>query len=118
MVEFDRRFAVLSRRDHGLDALASSNYSDAGKKVKERRIHAVVDTEGLPRRVVVHSAGIQDRFGATLILDKMRNRFPRLGLVWADNGLPLEIVKPATPVRLRRLTAPLGRRAIFLLVRP
>jgi hypothetical protein len=26
---------------------------DAGKKVKGRRIHALVDTEGLPMRVVV-----------------------------------------------------------------
>ena len=30
---------------------------DAGKKVKGRKIHALVDTEGLPMRVVVHSAG-------------------------------------------------------------
>lgn len=34
---------------------------DAGKKVKGRKIHALVDTEGLPMRVVVHSAAIQDR---------------------------------------------------------
>ena len=57
----------------------------AGKKVKGRKIHALVDTEGLPR-AVVHSAGIQDRDGAGLVLDKIRNRFPWLELVWADNG--------------------------------
>jgi Transposase DDE domain len=34
---------------------------DTGKKVKGRKIHALVDTEGLPMRVVVHSAAIQDR---------------------------------------------------------
>jgi hypothetical protein len=27
---------------------------DAGKKVKGRKIHALVDTKGLPMRVVVH----------------------------------------------------------------
>ena len=27
---------------------------DAGKKVKGRKLHALVDTEGLPLRVVVH----------------------------------------------------------------
>ncbi len=43
---------------------------DAGKKVKGRKIHALVDTEGLPMRVVVHSAAIQDRDGAGLVLDK------------------------------------------------
>ena len=59
---------------------------DAGKKVKGRKIHALVDTEGLPIRVVIHSAGIQDRDGAALVLDKIRNRFPWLELVWADNG--------------------------------
>jgi len=59
---------------------------DAGKKVKGRKIHALVDTEGLPLRVVIHSAGIQDRDGAALVLDKIRYRFPWLELVWADNG--------------------------------
>ena len=54
--------------------------------MKGRKIHALVDTEGLPIRVVIHSAGIQDRDGAALVLDKIRNRFPWLELVWADNG--------------------------------
>jgi transposase len=59
---------------------------DAGKKVKGRKIHALVDTEGLPMRVVVHSAAVQDRDGAGLVLDKIRRRFPWLELVWADGG--------------------------------
>lgn len=37
-------------------------------------------------RVIVHSAGIQDRDGAALVLDKIRSRFPWLELVWADGG--------------------------------
>jgi putative transposase len=82
---------------------------DAGKQVKGRKIHALVDSEGLPMRVVVHSAAIQDRDRAGLVLDKIRRRFPWLELVWADGGynarqvdaavakmsrLRLEIVKP------------------------
>ena len=59
---------------------------DAGKQVKGRKIHALVDTEGLPMRVVVHSAAIQDRDGAGLVLDKIHRRFPRLELIWADDG--------------------------------
>ena len=47
---------------------------DAGKKVKGRKIHALVDSEGLPMRIVVHSAAIQDRDGAGLVLDKIRRR--------------------------------------------
>jgi hypothetical protein len=31
---------------------------------------------GLPMRVVVYSAAIQDRDGAGLVLDKIRHRFP------------------------------------------
>ena len=59
---------------------------DAGKRVKGRKIHALVDSEGLPMRVVVHSAKIQDRDGAGLVLDKIRRRFPWLELIWADGG--------------------------------
>jgi putative transposase len=43
---------------------------DAGKQVKGRKIHALVDSEGLPMRVVIHSAAIQDRDGAGLVLIK------------------------------------------------
>jgi transposase len=59
---------------------------DAGKKVKGRKIHALVDTLGLPMRVVVHSAAVQDRDGAALVFDKIRQRFNWLELVWADGG--------------------------------
>ncbi len=45
-----------------------------------------MDTEGLPLRIVVHSAGIQDRDGAALVLNKIRESFPGLELVWADGG--------------------------------
>ena len=59
---------------------------DPGKKLKGRKLHALVDTEGLPMRVVMHSAGVQDRDGAALILDRIRSRFPWLELIWADGG--------------------------------
>ena len=35
-------------------------------------------------RVVAHSAVIQDRDGAGLVLDKIRRRFPWLDLIWAE----------------------------------
>jgi putative transposase len=61
--------------------------------VKGRKIHALVDTEGLPMRVIVHSAGIQDRDGAALVFDKIRQRFNWLELVWADGGYNAHQVK-------------------------
>jgi transposase len=68
---------------------------DAAKKIKGRKIHSLVDTEGLPLRVVVHSAAIQDRDGAGLVLDKIRESFPGLELVWADGGYNAHQVKTA-----------------------
>ena len=59
---------------------------DAGRQVKGRKIHALVDTLGLPIRLVVHSAGVQDRDGAALLFDKVRRRFPWLECVFADAG--------------------------------
>jgi len=59
---------------------------DAGKKVKGRKRHIVVDTLGLVLAVVVHAANVQDRDGARLVLERVRARFPRLKLIWADGG--------------------------------
>ena len=41
---------------------------------------------GLLLSVVVHAAGIQDRDGARLVINKLPGRFPRLSLIWADGG--------------------------------
>jgi putative transposase len=57
---------------------------DAFKKVNGRKRHVVVDTLGLVVAAVVHSAGIQDRDGAKLVLKKMVGRFPRLEKILAD----------------------------------
>ncbi len=59
---------------------------DAAKKVKGRKRHLVVDTLGLPLKVVVHTADIQDRDGARQVLDRLQDDCPRLRVVWADGG--------------------------------
>ena len=59
---------------------------DAGKKIKGRKRHLVVDTLGLPLRVVVHAADVQDRDSARQVLDRLQDDFPRLSVVWADEG--------------------------------
>jgi transposase len=69
---------------------------DAAKKIKGRKIHPLVDGEGLPLRVIVHSAAIQDRDGARLVLDKIRESFPGLELVWADGGYNAHQVQAVT----------------------
>ena len=71
---------------------------DAGKKIKGRKRHIVVDVLGLILAVVVHAANIQDRDGAKLVLGKLRRRFPRLKLIWADGGYAGKLVDWAARV--------------------
>ena len=59
---------------------------DAGKKVKGRKRHILVDTLGLILVVVVHVANIQDRDGAKLVFTKAKFLFSRLTIIWADAG--------------------------------
>jgi hypothetical protein len=63
--------------------------------VKGRKIHALIDTEGLPLRVVVHAAAVQGRDGAVLVFDRIRQRFSWLELVWADGGYDARQVEHA-----------------------
>lgn len=65
---------------------------DAGKKVSGRKRHLLVDVMGLVLAVVVHSAGIQDRDGAKLVFERVRNRYERLRLIWADGGYAGKLV--------------------------
>ena len=59
---------------------------DAGKKIKGRKRHILTDTCGYLVHAVVHSADIQDRDGAPLVLAAIVNRFPWLRHVFADGG--------------------------------
>jgi putative transposase len=59
---------------------------DGGKKVNGRKRHLLVDTLGLLLKVVVHSAHLQDRDGARLVLAGLEQRFPRLQHLWADQA--------------------------------
>jgi transposase len=59
---------------------------DAGKRVRGRKRHLLVDTGGLVLHRVVHSAGVQDRAGARLVLTGLHTGYPQLGLVWVDGG--------------------------------
>ena len=59
---------------------------DPAKKVEGRKRHLLVDTEGLVLEVRVHSAKVPDQDGIRLLLDPLRNRFPRLSHLWVDAG--------------------------------
>jgi len=51
-----------------------------------------VDTLGLILAVVVHAADIQDRDGAKLVFEKLKGRFHRLQIMWADGGYAGKLV--------------------------
>jgi putative transposase len=67
---------------------------DAGKKVKGRKRHIVVDTLGHLLKVVVHGADIQDRDGAKLLLAALPPMLRlRLLKIWADGGYRGKLVE-------------------------
>jgi transposase len=70
---------------------------DAGKRIKGRKRHLVTDTLGLVLRIEVHSAGIQHRDGAALVLDQITRRFPFLERFFADAGYQGPRVANAAP---------------------
>jgi putative transposase len=60
---------------------------DGGKKVKGRKRHLLVDTQGLVLEVKVHSAKVVDREGIKLLVDPSSpDRLPRLSHLWLDAG--------------------------------
>ena len=59
---------------------------DAGKKIKGKKRHLLVDTQGLVLLALVHSAGIQDRDGGVLLMSTMFGLFPFLLKLYADGG--------------------------------
>ena len=61
--------------------------------MKGRKRHIVVDTMGLILNSVVHTADVQDRDGAKLVLEQLGERFPRLRKVWADGAYSGQLVE-------------------------
>ena len=62
-------------------------YDDGGKKVKGRKRHLLVDTEGFVLKAKVHSAKeVMDRDGVEPLLQRAEDRFPRLKHLWLDAG--------------------------------
>lgn len=80
-----------------------------------------MDTLGLVLAVVVHAANIQDRDGAKLVLERLKHKFSRLRLIWADGayaGQWLEWVRGLRrwhKLRLEVVSRPEGAKGFVLL---
>jgi transposase len=59
---------------------------DAGKKIKGKKRHVLVDTQGLLWCAIVHAADIQDRDGGVLLMSTLFGLFPFLLKLYADSG--------------------------------
>ena len=51
-----------------------------------RKRHILVDVLGLVLMIVVHAASTQEQDGAKQVLESVKDRHPRLQLIWADSG--------------------------------
>ena len=59
---------------------------DGGKKVKGRKRHIVVDSQGLLIGVLVSEANASERLGAIVVLDEAKEALTKLEVVWVDQG--------------------------------
>lgn len=78
--------AVIDSQSTRISPQGGSSGFDAGKKVKGRKRHIVVDTLGLLLAVVVTSASVQDRDAASSSIAQACARHPRVATVFADQG--------------------------------
>jgi len=98
---------ILDSQSVKTDVEAETRGYDAGKKVKGRKRHLLVDTLGLVLVAWLSSADVQDRDATGAVLPLAAEQFPTLQKVWADaayegprveaiaqkEGVEVEIVK-------------------------
>jgi putative transposase len=73
---------------------------DAGKKIKGRKRHAMVDTDGRALVLQAHPADVQDRDGAIPLLQASRRSFPFVELAFADSAYNADRVRDATSIAI------------------
>lgn len=116
--------AILDSQSVKTTLVGGQRGYDAGKSVKGRKRHILVDTLGLLLAVVVHRAAIDERRGAGLVLaglNKIRVNFPRLKVIFADGGYSGEFetqVKKVYKWLLEIIRKPFGIKMFVLLPKP
>ncbi|WP_322786482.1 transposase [Gluconacetobacter diazotrophicus] len=59
---------------------------DAGKRIKGKKRHVLVDTQGLLMEATAHAADIQDRDGGVMLMATLFGLYPFLLKLYADAG--------------------------------
>lgn len=73
-------------------ALPAARGYDAGKKINGIKRHILVDTMGMLLVVLITTAGMQDRDGARLLLERMTDACHKLHRIWVDGAYRGELV--------------------------
>jgi putative transposase len=84
---------------------------DAGKLIKSKKRHILVDMQGLLLHAIVHSAGVQDRDGGIWLLATLFGQFPFLAKLLADSAYAGPIFDAALDKVLPNLKSQIGRRS-------
>lgn len=66
---------------------------DAGKKVKGRKRHIVVDVLGFILALAITPASVQDRDGAAPVVEQAAREFPTIRKIWADGAYTGQIIE-------------------------
>jgi transposase len=78
--------AILDSQSVKGSVQAEGSGYDAGKKVKGRKRHILVDVLGLILAIVVTPASVQDRDGAVPVLERAALEHSQLQKVWVDGA--------------------------------
>jgi putative transposase len=88
--------AILDSQSTKTTEMGGPRGYDAGKKVKGRKRHLLVDVLGLVLAVLVLAANIQDRDGGWRVLSAIHQAYPSIVKVWADGSYAGDLVRRAS----------------------
>ena len=84
---------------------------DAGKKIKGKKRHILVDTLGLLMHAIIHPADIQDRDGGALLMATLFGLYPFLRKLYADGGYKGPLFQAAANKALSKLEVEIVKRS-------
>src|SRR5260370_38847363 len=84
---------------------------DAGKKIKGKKRHILVDTQGLLIHAIVHAADIQDRDGGELVMATLFGLYPFLLKLYADSGYQGPLFRRAMAKIMAQVNVEIAKRS-------